>query len=678
MSNAVEIPIASPGAVETFAAIQNIGQQLDRLGTSASQAAPDVAKVANETKKVGDQKSSITGLADSFNELREAISSILGKLGEVVDMFAGLSDEGQRLSEAQNRLGLDFERASRALGRYVDETDAMTAATALAARGIMLSQTELEAMVRVAGHYANDTGRDLNEAFESLGEVITQGGEESARFGLELGRLGDTSHTAQERLNQLVVSAARLPPLTDTAATSMARFRDSIRDAARTVATQALEQFAALSMQLDAAANSYDDATGKQQEFENSLREVGTFVGEVAVGIVEVVRTAVTGIRLMVAVPAESLRILGVQVAAIRAGNVRGAVEAIGTFGQGQFMRDALEASEQQFDRIMRLADPDTHDAARRVVARADEQRRETAERRRQELEATDRAARSARQAGGGAGGPSASDIIERSFRAAREESERRRGGASAPGMADMFRQRQDVADLIARERELATARAEMLDATAEKAQAANQAATELEDTFGRSRIADYFSEQARSATSMADTVTNAYQQMVGAMGEYITSTIDGSMVASEAAEAFARSTLSSLGKVAAQQALFETGKGLAALFVAPAAASSHFAAAGVFAAVAVGTGLAVRAMGKPSAATGAAAGGAERSSAPTSRDSASAGGGTTIVQENYYAPVIGGRSVGDGETGRIIGRYQTEAQMRQRRQREGGTVMQP
>ena len=76
--------------------------------------------------------------------------------------------------------------------------------------------------------------------------------------------------------------------------------------------------------------------------------------------------------------------------------------------------------------------------------------------------------------------------------------------------------------------------------------------------------------------------------------------------------ESFSKSVgeiLISLGRQASVQALMETAKGTAALFLNPAASGNHFAAAGLFTGAAIAAGVAGKAIGGGGgAASGAAA----------------------------------------------------------------------
>ena len=166
-----------------------------------------------------------------------SLTNIIGTISRLTTQMSALSDEQGRLNTQSQRLNLDFDAAAGAAGRFVDETSAMTVATQFAARGINLTQTQLNDLMHVAGATAQTLGTDVAGEANNLAEALIRGRSNAlAPFGASLTALSGEAHTVSERLGALSTRSGEVETATDNATTSMERFKDQIEDAERTFA----------------------------------------------------------------------------------------------------------------------------------------------------------------------------------------------------------------------------------------------------------------------------------------------------------------------------------------------------------------------------------------------------------------------------------------------------------
>ena len=135
-----------------------------------------------------------------------------------------------------------------------------------------------------------------------------------------------------------------------------------------------------------------------------------------------------------------------------------------------------------------------------------------------------------------------------------------------------------------------------------------------------KTQLVGFFSDTETLAEKGAKGFTNAFQTMSGAVSGFVDALIEGQQPAGEAAIGLAKAALKGLAMQAVPEALFETAKGLAAVATGNPMAATHFAAAGVYTAVAVAAG-------------GAAAGinAAQRGATPSAAASAAGPLGSTL-----------------------------------------------
>lgn len=210
----------------------------------------------------------------------------------------------------------------------------MQFATALANRNLRVTQGELDTLARVGMARARDSGQEVSQVFEGMGDALVEGGEELGKFGQELLTVADDSHTASDRLGALVQSGRNVAPTMRTAADEVAAFESSLRSAGRYVSTGFVEEMSRLSQLTGQTRGIRTDAEEARRELEAMgraaafvLRGVadlaGIVVGAVAVsvrwltgmmqGVAEAVRTrSFDGLRTGTAGAADDIRgILG-------------------------------------------------------------------------------------------------------------------------------------------------------------------------------------------------------------------------------------------------------------------------------------------------------------------------------------------------------------------------------
>ena len=173
-----------------------------RTGTGAATADPKV-------KSFGERFAGLATGARHVNELAEFMQRLGGVVHDTATRVTELASEQQRLDANSVRLGLNFRQAAEQAGGFVSEVETMTLATSLADRGIRATQEELNALARVGMSRAAATGKNLEEVFDSLTDSVLEGGEEMGKFGGNLLRVADGSHTAGERMRAFAARAKR-------------------------------------------------------------------------------------------------------------------------------------------------------------------------------------------------------------------------------------------------------------------------------------------------------------------------------------------------------------------------------------------------------------------------------------------------------------------------------------
>lgn len=299
MTTGVEIPITTPGGPQAAETLRSISSALTGVGAAAS----------------------TTSKAFSFNEVRQAITSVHGDIKALASAVSELASEQSRLDANSSRLGLDFNAAADAAGRFTDETEAMGAATRLAEAGINLTQAQLDALTRVAARFAQNTGTTTAQAIDQLTNGLITGSQRGLRpFGDELARSAGNSHTATERLHALTAQAGHIEQATDDAASAMARFNDSIDDATRTMA----HGFAEGVMQMLRFDSATDSAADRAENLTRSIHAVGAAMGETIVRVTTGVGELLGFVAIAVTSITSGIAAIGGGLVHLATGHIRG------------------------------------------------------------------------------------------------------------------------------------------------------------------------------------------------------------------------------------------------------------------------------------------------------------------------------------------------------------------
>lgn len=667
-----------------------VEHQLDELTRAIAALTDGVAKLGAaeektqaETKKAADSmdrlKDGLSNVKGGFSDAWEAAETWAGRINAVVDRVTELASEQQRLDLVTERTGLDLDQAAAAAGRFADETEAAGAASAFLQAGTQLTQRELDAVMRVAGSASQMLGITTREATQQLTQALISGSQEGLRrYSPELAALSGNAHTTAERLDALSRVARNTAQATDSAADSVARFRDSIDDATRTIATSFVQELG----RLQGLGEPFRRASGDAEEFNRTLRAIGQTAAQLVTGVAHSVDAAMGAIQY---VGGQAMRPLS---AVLRAtGLARGDESAQLIRAGEERMRSASDSLERQFSDLYddrTTARPDDAPAvtnprrADMVISLAEangapsrrrsRQRRDPYEALRARIEAENDIL--------------AEDRREQEQRAAEEERIAKARSQQEQRDADARRdamERAQERDRQRGERDFAESDAG-LRAANDNARLDRQRTRDLERRRNELRsFTDFFEEQHQRQTSAAQQSAEAVTQALGAVGtaysKHLMALVQGREEGGAALRGFLADTLTAIGQESATKAGFNLAEGIAAAATYRYdAAAQHFAAAGIYTVVAAGAGAAGAALA-PSAAAPAASGASSVGSPRGDRTGVGAandnGRGTTIIEQHYYSPVIGGRDATSAEVGRGMQQF-TRAADRRRLGRTG------
>ena len=622
MTDALQIPVTTPGADAAAQALRSVASALGGVSDKA------------------------TSTAFSFNQIRAAVTSLVGDFAAFADRVAALSSEQAQLDANSARLGLNFDAAAEAAGRFTDETDAMAAASRLAEAGIRLTQEQLESLTRVAGSFAQNTGVSTREAVDKLTMGLLTGAQEGLRpFGGELRAVAGETRTAEQRLAALTAQAGHTAQATDDARSSMERLRDSIGDASRAMAagfTDGLSQMAEVSQSTETAGNRFEVLT-------EDIRNAGRIMGQVVVGIGNglaiVVGTLATGIASMLSQVVGAASAAGAVIDRVRSGNLSGLMGAARSAYESSLADSPITAGLARFTagRV---------EAGERILGALGEGGAETAAAGSQQPTRP----RTPRPGGGGR-----SDDVAKSAKAAqmlldqqqRELDERRRVEAEdyRRRYAESVRQRGIAEEERQKERLRAQSDREKAE-SAEGARATREAQREqrllqrrLDATQSfNERMRDLYSDQVDIAREGAEGVAATFQITGKALADHAKAYAAGRETMAEAAEGILSDILTNLGEQAFVKSAFYFAEGLGNIatlnFPGAAAAFAASAAFGVVGGLATAAGAAVAPSASPSA-SGASTAPAQPA-ARVSRGSSSGEGGGTIINVAFGGPMYG------------------------------------
>lgn len=664
MNDGLDIPVHTPGAPAAASALERVAEASDRIGTSVERSAVGTARLSQTFEALG-------RAANTFNEIHATLATFTGMVDVAVNRVTALASEEQALQEMSARLGLDFDQAAASAGRFADETTAMGVAGRAAASDIRLTQTELDAVMRLSGAKARELGTTVQGAAEMLTDALVRGREGGLqRFGQGLSELAGEGHTMQERLAGVVAEASRTAAATDSAADAVERYKDSLEDAQRTAATAFVTELA----RIQAFTTATRGATSDADELKVKMQAVGQTAAYILTQLGNVAQVAVGVIGVAMAPLLTGLDVAAAGIAALSSDGPAAAARAM-----------AAAAQEGRTSQAFRVAG----DGLRgfRDAYNASNTERTTA--------APEAAAATA---GGGTGRGSdmtfgtdeATQILGRN--------RRRRGGGDpfAEMRADKAAQLQEQAAEAANiERSAAALRADAVarseaEAAAEAAMRRDIATQALSDQVQQARaiaanedanlrasierherytgrLAEIYQQRVDLTQIAAESTQFAFNSLAGAFGNAVNAVAQEGKTAGDAAQEMLSGVLSTIGKEASVKGAFYAAQSLGNLAVGnlPGAGAAAAASVGFFAVAGIAGYAAHEA--KPDAAKAGAGGGQRAADVSPRRSDSGGGGGMTIVQ-NYYAPTFGGREGTEAEIGVRFDRYDDAARARLQR----------
>jgi len=672
------------GLIDLGEALKNASQKTEESGEKAQRASVSWASMRDGARKA----------ADTFNEVHAAVVTNVAMINDLVDSVTRLAAEQAHLDATSARLGLDLDEAADAAGRFVDAVDVAAVANQFRSRDIILTQTQINALFRVAGAHAQELGVTVAQAADQLTQALIRGREGGLdRFGQSLGDVAGASHGLGERLDALVTQAGQVAQGSDDAATRIERLRNSMDDAKRVAASafvDTITHIESVARNSRTAGTDVDDLNTKMEALGRTGARTMELVGRPILALLGGIALASQGAQMAGAVSA-ALAADGVAAArAERQRQIEG-LRATAAFVGDQF--SGLGAAIRDTNERTTGGAP-TSDTTSRPAPSADAVRNANAQ----------RAPNRGRHGESIASNDNADDLSDYARQTEQEKlkSEERRAAASHGArearkeelakLAEIHdaeqRVRQETELRLAGARELATQRereardfdrwlasqTERLAAEQDREKAQERTKRDRERDEAKQRdtgnqLRDYFTRQMRDANTMADVVEGAYSRMTSAASAHFGALVTGKETAAQALQGFVHDTLAAFAELAAQQALYELAKGLAALFLNPAEAAAHFGAAALFGGIAAGAGALSQAVPatQPAGNASPAGGGAGPNRTSADRRSTSNDNAAPIIVQ-YYAPVIGGRDATDAELGVRLGRYDDAARARRTR----------
>lgn len=639
----IEVPVKIEGN-DALIMLARIVNALEGVGDKAQASAPKADRLAVSLRGVGEA-------ARHINEVRELVVSFAESLINAAERVGELAGEQQRLDANSARLGLNFQQAAQNAGGFVSEMQTMTLATALANRNIHVTQNELDSLARVGMARAVSAGKNVEEVFDSIGDSIIEGGEELEKFGSSLHSVADESHTASERLTALVQRGNETARTMSTAADDVARFRNELQQAGRYISTGFVEEMARLQTIGTTARQNTTDVAEMRREMEAAGRAAAytlTLVADLGGIVIGTVAVAVRGL---------SGALQGIN------SMLRGGTFHDGTAGAAEDLR-ALTAF---IDRRVASLSATSADAESRTSAPAAAAPTRapdmviTAE----EIGIDPRTGRPIRRAGSGGGGGGGSprratieELMGRAF-------ERTGPRAELPGVVGEQTSEQLRASTERIREELRTQREADQRKGREAYERSDEGArafVERERTAAREqRMLEQRRDQYRTFTDEmeqlsarrinvareeAEFVNGSFQAMGRAFATHLTAFVEGREELGTALQGMLADTLKMISEEAAAKAGLELAGGFAALATYRYdAAAQHFAASGIYTAVAAATGVAGAALApQTKGASAAPTGGGnerDRGAAPMSQGSTT-GGGTTVINVAFNGPQFG------------------------------------
>lgn len=646
-----------------------------------------LAQVTEGTKKVDaagkESKSTWEALTEKARHAGEVYTYVVGSLQNILGVMervggrvVELTTEQDQLDAASARLGLNFDEAAGAAGRFVDETEPMAAASRLAEAGLRLTNDQLTQLTARASIASQRLGVDTASAFTLLTTAIESGSARALRpFGEDMVALSGEAHTAEERLNAFVETTRTMPRATDDARSSMERFQDSIDDAERTMAASFTAEITRLHQITEATHGVTADAQEQTHEL-TALGQSAAYTVSIAGNAIALVVAGVAGGILTIVGTA---RVAFDELSDFASGHAAGAHEraVAAHFGPGSAFFETMAAAQGRADALAALMGAAGRDNANDAAVTGLVQ---------------GNTANTFGRATGGAATPAAGATGDADFERAVVDRTKAddataqrtsRGGGSrarrrptlndlmgragahdrfdaheSNGDLDVVGERDEVANAVgkaasARESDEAgyAASDEQRIGRMGQAASAQREAQALERRYQAQRSfterwEELHTRQTSAAQHAAEGISSAFETMGQAIGAHVAALVAGKESVGEALQGMLADTLSGIGKQAAIKGGMETAEGIAALagVVTAGLAPGHFAAAGAYFGVAALAGAGGAALSPSAPAKGAAGGGGAspnggRAADLRPRDGQSSAGAQTI-QVNFGAPV--------------------------------------
>lgn len=594
---------------DTREAIANLAKLKDGLGD------------AKEATEEVDQASQ--GWFATLGDGAHRVESIVGVMSEALSVARDLASafvEGAANSETHQRalraLGDGFQRIQVATAGTISATEAFHTQQRILASGLRVSTDQLATITRAAREYALRTGTDVPQALEQLTEALQSGSaDELQKYGVTLQANIPRTQAFRDGVSQLATAQQGAAVSARTMAESTERLSGAAQRAKDDVSA-----FVADALQLKDAFNEAADAL-----------EAFVSGGPLIHNFFEAMSADILGVRAHMQGTAEDRNRSTEQLARERA--VNALAQFANTPGINVRGFNANQLSGPDAERLSRALTSGTADPAR-IQAEIDRARnivagtpaleaqwaRDRAQRERAANAADDARARSAAMS------PEERRRLFHEAELRRMEREINFKRATLQGQLtneyaantgsfftdDMNvdvdtvfeTQRSMRADMeskqraqLAYEEELAQERRSQLLSPADHASAMRAKSIESEDldagnTFG-ARIGGAFRNTQTHAERTADSVKGAFDTMTQGLSGFMDTLIESPEKAGEASVALAKGVLKGIAMMALQKSLFSTAEGIVALtnpVTAPTAAG-FFAAAGIYAGVAVAAG---------------------------------------------------------------------------------------
>lgn len=731
---ALPLPVEVPGGDASLAILLRIADAVDRVAKATEDAGRKGEESATRQKSawetIAGAIESTTDRAKVLAERYVYITQALDDVAERAEAIGRLAEEQERLDLVSSRLGVSMDEAADAAGRFADEVEPMNASGRLLQEGVRASQTELNALMRVAGSASLMLGVTTAQATEQLTDALVSGRERGLmQFGTELGAVAGSTHSLEERLAALVSQANHTERATDTSADAVRRLRDKVDDYKRTVATAFMEE----TIRIASFGTTARSTAGDVEDLGRKL----TALGDTAATVLNVVARPIAVLGGVFAYAANAVgSTLGAAYQGLAHG--RGAAQEalndaearsndITSFMQNQI--DVLNGIRHDGEGGTRSEGGTRVDPARVLRAGAAGPGATESEESALRTRRADATARGRRESpAGGASGTSAppelhdlnaesikskqneqrsnathdshdadaerrrqieeeNRAIEQSMRGAHADAESLRSQSpNAPrggfmervlGPEDTQTTRwQAYADAQRRAQEAAERQRFAASDQGRAEQAAKDHDTAMERRRQDERIAsmrsftseweDLHGRQVNATHEAAGMLNTAFSAIGEATTKHFQAVREGREAIGEALQGILSDTLSAIGKEAAVKGGMQLAEGLANLIIAPALSAQNFAAMGAYFSVAALAGATGSALAPSAATHGTGDRNGRTASLPAANDNAVRGG--NVYTFNQYAPTFGGRNGSRAEAGEQIGRYTTASEERTRR----------